>query len=240
MRLFTDIGVDFVPHFAPLHYLPFIARSKSLLSKRALSKLGYADSHFRSRSKNTDIARGFGGYAFLTLSHDPEIIQAKLKGGFPHISIRVPVSAFDSMRFDLCRYNVAMARRTTDSPTGGFKESDTNGRYYGDRKIPIARSDGDKIRMLRKHYPIGTMIEVLVHEKLPLPNGTEVHCFSEEDHDIAKRIINGYGLTWGVYEVTPPGVYNRNQDYAEKVLRFIERTKDDEHWRGDGLEFDRV
>lgn len=181
MKLFTDHRIEFVPHFAPLHYLPFIARTKSLKSKPALDADGFSSVHFRSKSKKHDVDRGFGDYAFLTLSQNPRIVIAKLNGGFPHIAINAPVHAFENIHFDLCRYNVAMARRKPTSPQGGFPESDTNGRYYDGKTLPIARTASDKRRLLEEHYPAGTMIEVLVRDQLQLPENTTVTCYAPED-----------------------------------------------------------
>lgn len=240
MNLFSDLGVASIPHFAPLHYLPFIARSRKLMSKERLRENGFSERHFRTKSKNTDVARGFGGYVFLTLSQDPRIVQAKLKGGFPHIAVQVPESAFEEIQFDLCRYNVAMARRTTDSPTGGFPESATNGRYYCGKKLPIAREDADKVGLLAMHYPRGTMIEVLVRGHLHLPNETKIHCYCEDDSHLAEQILAACGVPWHVILVHPPGPYHRKAAHVAEVRQFLDKALADPDWKGSGLEFDRV
>lgn len=240
MRLFSDLEINFVQHFAPLHYLVFIARAESLKSKKALTFDGFADSHFRSKSKQHDVARGFGEYAFLTLSKSPRFVIAKLAGGFPHIAINVPVHAFQDVSFDLCRYNVAMARRKPTSPQGGFSESSTNGRYYDGKALPIARNTSDKESLLGKHYPLGTMIEVLVHRQILLPKNTEITCYSLDDLRIAQRILGALGSPWQAHFGVPPGVYNRNPRHVHAVEEFVELAIDDPSWRGDGLEFDRV
>ena len=65
-----------------------------------------------ARSPETEtFVRGFGNYAFLTLDVHPRILKAKLKAGFPHVAIEVPVDAFENMDYHLCRYNVAMTRQ---------------------------------------------------------------------------------------------------------------------------------
>lgn len=145
MSVFDSLGIDFVPHFCPLHYLPFIARSGSLKSKPEYKAGGFGDTHFRSKSSKHDISRGFGKYAFLTLTTEPKIVIAKLKGGFPHVSVKVPVAAFDDLNFDLCRYNVAMFRRKRTSVLGGFPESASYGRYYEDKELPITRDEAHKL-----------------------------------------------------------------------------------------------
>lgn len=240
MKLFTDHGINFVPHFAPLHYLPFITRAKSLKSKPALACGGFLNSHFRSKSKKRDVDRGFGEYAFLTLSQNPRIVIAKLKGGFPHIAIHAPVHAFQDVQFDLCRYNVAMARRKPTSPQGGFPESETNGRYYDGKTLPIARTEADKEHLLKKHYPAGTMIEVLVCDQLPLPEDTKVICYAPEDLAIAQRVGDALGSAWQVRLSATPGIYNRNPEHVQAVEEFIQLALDDPLWRGNGIEFDNV
>jgi hypothetical protein len=240
MKLFSEHGIEFVPHFTPLHYLPFIARSRSLKSKPALASDGFSDSHFRTKSKRQDVSRGFGEYAFLTLSQNPRIVVAKLKGGFPHIAINVPVAAFEKVDFDLCRFNVAMARRKPTSPTGGFPASDTNGRYYGKKTLPIARTVSDKKSLLAKHYPAGTMIEVLVRDRLPLPQNTTITCYSQGDQILAQRVLDALKVPWQLEISAPPGKYKRASQYVTLVQTFINRALLDANWRGNGIEFDKV
>lgn len=240
MKLFADHGIEFVPHFAPLHYLTFITREGSLKSKPKLAADGFLSSHFRSKSKKQDFSRGFGRYAFLTLSQNPKILIAKLKGGFPHIAINVPVSAFQEIDFDLCRYNVAMSRRKPTSPQGGFPESDTNGRYYDGKTLPIARTASDKQCLLGKHYPAGTMIEILVRDQLQLPEDTTVTCYAPEDLVIVQRVLEALRVSWQVQFSAPPGAYTRNPQHVQAVEEFVDHALDDPSWRGNGIEFDNV
>jgi hypothetical protein len=92
MPVLTDHQVNAVHHYAPLHYLIFVARSQSILSKPSLYKAGFTTSHLRSMSHGLDEARGFGGYSHLTIDPKPRILRAKLAAGFPHIAINVPAS----------------------------------------------------------------------------------------------------------------------------------------------------
>lgn len=238
--MFSNLGITHIHHYAPLHYLPFIGRSRSLKSKPALADSGFESSHFRSTSSRTDIKRGFGNYAFLTLQKDPRILKAKLNGGFPHIEFLIPIQSFNGTEFDLCRYNVAKSRRTTDSPLGGFRLDGTNGKYYGDMKLPVARSDEDKKALLNKHYPAGQMIEVLVPHEYALPNDTCIACYHQDDYDTVLEIKNQLGFLWDVSLRMPPGPYQRKQEYVEAVNNFIQTALNDDTWKGSGLEFDRV
>jgi adenylosuccinate synthase len=95
MAVLEESGVNYVHHYAPLHYLPFIARSGALLGKPSLAAAGFAANHLRSKSSVHDVKRGFGAYAFLTLDPTPRILGAKLMAGFPHIGIAVPVAAVE-------------------------------------------------------------------------------------------------------------------------------------------------
>lgn len=240
MDLFIKLGITAIHHYMPLHYLPFIARSRMLLSKPSLRKAGFGAGHLRSMSSRQDIARGFGDCAFLTLDPQPRILRAKLKAGFPHIALRVPASAIETTDFSLCRYNIAMTRvlRRNDMP--GRPESLTNGRYYEDRQIPIARTLADKQALLNTHVPQGTMIEVLIHGDLPLPDDTTIVCFGNDDKELARRVLTATIVPWSLAVELPPGAYNRRVAYADAVADFITRALADPAWRGNNLEFDRV
>lgn len=239
MGLLQEEGVDLFHHYTPLHYLPFIARDAALLTKPSLAARGFEASHLRSKSSRHDLARGFGDYGFLTLERHPRILAAKLKGGFPHIDIIIPAAAVEDAQFDLCRYNVAMTRYLRRNGLPGFPESASNGRYYGDHQIPVARTDMDKRAMLQKHYN-NTMIEVLMHHDLPLPNDTRVQVYSHEDEMIANAVMSDIKTPWTLELVDPPGPYPRSPEYSQAVDEFIEKALDDHAWLGNGLEFDKV
>ena len=240
MSILQDAGITDVYHYTPLHYLPLIARVRALLSKPLIRARGFAEDHFRSMSHRHDIARGFGSYAFLTLHPAPPILKAKLSAGFPHICIRIPVAAVDRVPFDLCRFNVAMTRRLRRNGKTGFPESATNGRYYGDLEIPIARSSSDKAAMLARYAGSEAMIEVLIPGELHLPDDTSILCFSQQDHDLAADILSAHQLKWRLTLLGPPCQYVRRASYASSVEKFVAKALASTSWSGDGLEFDRV
>jgi hypothetical protein len=240
MGVLAAAGVKKVHHYTPLHYLPFIARAKAILNKPSLKKAGFKSSHFRSMSKKQDVERGFSDYAHLTLDAAPGILKAKLAAGFPHIAIVVPVETVDGVAFSLCRFNVAMTRKLRRGRKRGFSESATNGRYYPGHEIPIARDDSDQTAMLVKHLSEGTMIEVLVHGDLDLPDHASVVCFSDADAGIATNLLATLGCPWTVQTLPPPGPYPRDSSYVEAVSDFISKAQNDPSWRGNGLEFDRL
>lgn len=240
MCAFHECGIEFVSHHSPLHYLPFIGRSRSLKSKPALRDEGFGLNHFRSLSSRSDVKRGFEKYAFLTLALSPRIVQAKLKGGFPHITLLVPIGAFERVSFDFCRYNVAMTRKLRRGDKEGHQESPTNGKYYDGMEIPIARSDADKVQLLEHHYPKGTMIEVLVDWALPLPDDTSVVCYHESDLELVEDISTQLDIPWNTVLREPGGEYNRKPQYVDEVESFVNTALADPAWRGNGLEFDNV
>ena len=166
MGVLSANGVKTVQHYAPLHYLPFIARARAIMSKPSLDAAGFKPSHLCSMSRRQDVARGFGSYAHMTLDRQPKILQAKLRAGFPHLALNVPVASIEAATFSLCRFNVAMTRQLKRGERSGAPESKTDGRYYLGHQIPIARTKEDKTAMLAKHLPLGTMIEVL-HPRRP-------------------------------------------------------------------------
>lgn len=240
MGILEEVGIEAVHHYAPLHYLPFIARSRLLMCKPALRAQGFGPSHLRSMSSKHDQTRGFGEYAFLTLDRSARILAAKLEAGFPHCAIEVPAATFETQEFHLCRYNVAMTRYLKRGNRHGFPESDINGRYYGNKQIPIAKEDKDKASMLTHHLPRGTMIEVLVPGNLPLADDVRVLCYSKEDARIARRVLRALTAPWRVDVIDPPTVYNRDANYVSAVEKFVSVALRDPDWKGNGLEFDRV
>ena len=241
MGLLKDHGVENVFHFTPLHYVPFIGRSKSLLSKPSLKKAGFPSKHVRSMSAHHDVERGFGNYAHLTLDSSPRILKAKLSAGFPHVGISVPVEAIDDkVEFSLCRFNVAMTRYLRRDGKPGFPESAINGRYYEDHEIPVAKTAQDKSSMLKQFVGTSTMIEVLIHGDLTLPGDSCLLCYSELDVDFAQNILTQIGSSWKIELKDPPSPYPDDIQYHSAVGDFIDAALIDPNWRGNGLEFDRV
>jgi hypothetical protein len=240
MGALAEVLVTNVYHYTPLHYLTFIARAKSLLSKSSINAAGFPAKHLRSKSNAQDVARGFGAYTHLTLDPHPKILRAKLAAGFPHVQIVVPTHSVESAEYSLCRFNVAMTRYLRRDGKPGFPESPTNGRYYEGHQIPVARTAADKAAMLHEHLAAGTMIEVLIHGDLPLSDDTGVVCFSAADADIAQRVLQETNSSWTLSVVAPPEPYPRRADYVEAVEQFVDRALGDAGWRGNGLEFDRV
>lgn len=240
MGILSDQGIADVRHYAPLHYLPFIARSQSLMCKPSLAAAGFKPNHYRSMSHGQDVARGFGGYSHLTLDHNPRILRAKLAAGFPHVAISVPANAVDAVNTSLCRFNVAMTRKLKRDGKSGHSESDRNGKYYSGHEIPIGRSPSEKQAMLGHPLNAQTMIEVLVHGDLALPDNTKVICYSNEDAVAAQNMLAQLGCPWIVEIATAPGHYQRSSVHGQSVADFVAQALADETWRGNGLEFDKL
>lgn len=238
MELLREFGFEAVNHYVPLHYLPFVARTGQLLSKPELRARGFLENHFRSKSKDHDDSRGFGGYVHLTTHPCPPILQAKLAGGFPHIRLQIPTAAVDVGTFDLCRFNVAMTRQLRRGQKSGHAESSVNGRYYGALQIPLARTVEDKRAMLDFARQTGAMIEVLVPAVFQLPVSTQVHCYSAPDAWLAQNVLNICGRRWAVFE--DEETYAADPHHSESVRTFIGKALQDPDWKGDGLEFDKV
>ena len=239
MSVLTEHQIKHVYHFAPLHYLPFIARSKSLLSKPRLLGAGFAQTHFRSTSRKHDVERGFGAYVHLTLKSCPEILKAKLALGIPHVGVILPAELFVGVEFGLCRFNIAKTRTLRRNGHPGYSESSSNGRYYEGLQVPIAKTDADKKAMLQKCLPADTTIELLVRGKLNLPPQTSIVCFSDADLKKAHRVLLNVETPWTVTSVAPPSPYPLVCKHVEAVDIFIDRVLAEPSWRGDGLEFDR-
>lgn len=239
MELLGQHGIGRVYHFAPLHYLPFIAQDRQLKSKPVLELDGFATSHFRSTSAHIDIQRGFRNYVHLSTHPEPPILQAKLRAGFPHFGLELRTSDFTEIPYDLCRFNIAKTRQLRRDGKPGFPESDANGRYYDGLQIPIARSPYEKDRMLsvREGDP---MIEVLINERVLLNGTVTLLTYGEEDQNIAQNVIEHLDLHWEVTASELSCPYARSAAYAGSVENFIEKALSDLTWRGNGLEFDQV
>lgn len=239
MKLLCDHEIDRIYHFAPLHYLPFIARAHDLKSKPLLAAEGYLANHFRSTSAHIDEARGFGNYIHLSTVAAPPILSAKLGAGFPHFALEFDTEGFEDAPFDLCRFNIAKTRYLRRGGKPGFSESDANGKYYGAMQIPIARTWEDKQRLLNSR--IGDpMVEVLVEDRLPIPSSVRVKAYSKGDNDTACEVLTKLDVDWQVDLASAPNSYARDMNYVNKVEAFIARALAEPDWRGDGLEFDRV
>lgn len=239
MQLLAQHGINRIFHFAPLHYLPFIARSQFLKSKPVLASEGYPLNHFRSTSAHIDEARGFGNYVHLSTVANPPILAAKLESGFPHIAFELRTSDYLQTQYDLCRFNIAKTRYLRRDGKPGFAESTANGRYYGTLQIPIARTAQEKDLLLgsREGDP---MVEVLVDQHLPLSGAVVLRTYCDMDQSIAQDVLNELGIVWEVALHSTPSTYGRKTAYAEKVSAFIQTALSDPNWRGNGLEFDRV
>lgn len=229
--------IDLIFHVAPLHYLPFIARSKTLKSKVTLRHEGFAETHFRSKSNHLDQQRGFGDYIHLSTVGRPPILHAKLSGGFPHVCLSVPTTSLNGEDFDLCRYNVAMSRQLRRGGKPGFAEGPANGRYYDQYQIPIARTELEQRQLIQSRN--GEMLEVLVKPPLALPDNTQVSVFSVGDLEAVRKILEQLNAPWPVLLANAPS-YTARPEYSDACEQFIAISLDDENWRGNGLEFDRV
>jgi hypothetical protein len=236
----SEFGIHQVFHIAPLHYLPFIARTRRLLARPKLKDIGYADSHFRKTSHQSDASRGFGDRVFLSTIRLPPILLTKLEKGFPHVRFDIAISALQAAEFDLCRYNVAKNRSNLrGGPVSSHSEGGSNGRYYDGKQLPVARSSADMAAMLRRHWGTGQGIEVQVRDSVPLPDSLVVTCFSEADQAIAASVILRTGRNWKTTKIKLSD-YRRSSKLARQVEAFCERALTAPDWKGDGLDFDRL
>lgn len=238
MAILTDGGVESLYHYAPLHYLPFIGRSRALLSKSALRAAGYSDEHLRSTSRRADERRGFVEYVHLTVDSRPKILMSKLAGGFPHVELVVPASWVEHGEFHLCRYNIAKTRYIRRDGKGGVLEGPDNGRYYSGKEVPIAKTAEDCETLFRANYG-RNMIEVLVPDRLDLPDTLGIAVFTQSDYGVARRVLDELQLPWQLLGEGEE-LYTRCDRYGQLVDGFVGRALENPNWQGDGLEFDRV
>ena len=83
------------------------------------------------------------------------------------------------------------------------------------------------------------MIEVLIVDRLVLPDDTVVTFFHPEDLKLGTAILQNCGVRWG-RRLSRDLTYEPDLRYERQVRRFVDRTLADPRWLGDGLEFDRL
>jgi hypothetical protein len=188
-------------------------------------------------SKKQDVERGFGNYVHLTTNPYPPILNAKLSGGFPHCSIKIPATSVDEDALDFCRYNVAMSRYLNRPGGTPLKESDSNGRFYDGKQIPVARLKDDKRAMLSAHFPSKT-IEILKSGQLHLDNGAKVVAYNQADAELIERIKAKKNCHWEV--LIDDLKYQPDPTHWHEVNNYVETVLENPDWRGDELEFDRL
>jgi hypothetical protein len=237
-RSLTNVGIDFVYHYAPLHYLPFILRSGHLRSKLRLRAEGFDDSHFRSTSAKQDLQRGFGQYVHFTQNPHPPILKAKVARGFPHFEIAIPASVVEQQTYLLCRFNIARARYFR-----GAKQKPpacpANGLYYGDLCLPVATTAQQKADLLQ-HNVGRRIIEVLVPDQLPMSLGCVLTVFSRKDLQLVEPVVVKLAAVPFNIRVDESLTYPTIPKYQEAAKHALERAFDDASWKGEGLEFDRI
>lgn len=130
-----------------------------------------------------------------------------------------------------------MSRQLRRDGRPGFAEGPANGWYYDNHQIPIARTEGEQGQLIQSRN--GEMLEVLVKPPFPLPNNTRVSVFSGRDRETALNILEQVNAAWIVSLANAPE-YQARPQYLEACEQFIETSLEDENWRGNGLEFDRV
>ena len=232
-----EANVNHAYHYAPLHYLPFILRSSDLRSKARLRLDGYAARHFRSTSARQDEVRGFGSYVHTSLAPHPPILQAKLGRGFPHFEVSVPAAAIEAQEYLLCRFNIAKTRYFRGAKQEP-PESQVNGRYFEDLRLPVARTTQEKRALLRENLGF-RMIEVLVRDRLPLPRDSVVTVFSDDDFAIAQEVSGKLSAPFAI-AIDRSLQYPQKTRTREEVLKALNHAVAEESWKGSGLEFDRV
>jgi hypothetical protein len=236
--LLTMRGINNAFHYAPLHYLVFIARAGALCSKRTLRQRGYDVTHFRRTSREHDEARGFPNYVHLSLKAMPPILRAKLKAGFPHFEIKIPTAEIEKHEFHLSRFNIAKCRYLRRGAKQGPLESLRNGRYYGDMQLPIGATDEERGAILDANYP-KTMVEILIPDQLALPPTASFVLFSEAEYELAATLLEPFESSCQFTLLKDPG-YVAKPGHLHAVTKFLNCAAQNPEWKGDGLDFDGV
>ena len=237
-KLFAQQGIQSVFHYSPLHYLPYILREGTLLSKVSLKERGFLNTHFRRTSHRQDEERGFGGYVHLSTKKLPPIVRAKLSAGFPHFEIRIPAHAVDSVEFHLCRFNIAKCRYLKRPGGTPLLESAANGRYHGLCQIPISVTASDSAALLASNHP-HTMVEVLIPRSFSLGPDNELAFFSDEERTLGQQLMRDAGRSWRCLHDASTQ-YQANTRHAQAVRAFLKEVEHNPLWMGNGLDYDSV
>jgi hypothetical protein len=234
----TSRAIAHAYHYAPLHYLPFIARCGALLSKRRLQAAGHNISHFRSTSRRQDEERGFADYVHLMLTQFPPILLSKISRGFPHFEIQITSASLEQRVFHLCRYNIAKSRYLKRPGATAPVECAANGWYHGNKQLPTAEGPEECAALLEASAG-NSVIEILVPSMLRLDRDTTLLFFSSEERALAQEVLRDANITWKL-ELTETTSYAAKRERFRSVREFIRRASADSAWFGDGLEFDRL
>lgn len=223
-----------VYHITPLHYLPLILSAGELLSKTQLRSNGFSDGHFRKSSFERDEDLGFGDYLHLTVKEWPPILKSKIESGFPHIRLIFSAKSIEPI-YEICRYNIAKNRNPRGSKSP-LPEGPLTGYYYGNLKVPVARTPRDQVALLKqskKH-----MIEVLFKGRVSLKSLVAIECFSSRDKLAVIDIMQRLGENFSVIEKDLDYEYPVVDKHIKNVQHDISQFFSDENWKGRGLDFD--
>jgi len=178
--------------------------------------------------------RGFGNVVFCATQERFELLEAKLKRGFPHYLIEIPTKQIDHCKYLLCRYNIAKSRVARDSKRKPVLDAKCE-RYASGLSLPVAIDDEEKFAMLRK-WARHTV--VLIEGEISLELGVRVIAFSEEDEAMLMSIKKQTGSDLQIDRSDRP--YRRCPKYVSQIGRFIESAIEEPDWRGSGLNYDNL
>jgi hypothetical protein len=188
MSVLAEFEASSIYHCAPLHYAPFILRSRKLFSRRALEKQGFTQRHFRSSSSVTDADRGFENFVFCAASKWFPLIESKLDRGFPHFLVDIPVDSIDANQLYLCRYNIAKSRVFRSAKKEPAIDIACE-EYVPGLKLPVAHTAQQKKAMLATRLSQKSRSrEVIVSGSIEITSGARLIAFSNEDKEELERI----------------------------------------------------
>ncbi len=225
-------------HSTPIHYLSFIARDECLRSKLSLFGAGFETTHLRRTSNRQDVTRGFADYIHSTVVEWPPILKSKLNKGFPHVRLIMPSSLLPN-EFDLCRFNIAKGRylKSGSSP---LPESKRNGKYYDQLELPVARTPSEQLDMLEAAKKDNPVIEVLVKGTLNLSADVKCQVFSQADYETASNVLKKTNSKMNLDLIDAGEMYLNQGSFDSQIGAFIDQALSDPHWKGNGLDYDKL
>jgi len=137
----------------------------------------------------------------------------------------------------LCRFNIARSRHLHGAQRVPA-ESERNGRYYDELRLPVARTYDERTKMLRL-CGRRDFIEVLVPERLPLTKRCVLIFFRQTDLEIARTALTSLSSQYRL-DLDTDLPYTADSTYESDVQAAINCSLENPQWVGSGLEFDDV
>jgi hypothetical protein len=205
-------GFSVLFHATPIHLLGLVAKEQALLSKAQLQQEGLGATYFRSTSRNRNFRLGFSNMVHLFQKPNAPLLLDKLRKGYPHVELAIPDKGLEEGDYFVCWFNIAKNR--VPDWQWHDKQSPTRGYIRPPFRIPVVSTPEEKRAMLGT-YGASRHLEVLVNDRLELPEETTVTAFDVEEAKTIRHVLETLGNPWRV-------VQGENSSYQKNLTRSAE------------------